>query len=250
MQINFGYPWWLTYGHLIVAAIAVALLALAISLKGPRWTKWLSGALAVWAVAASLVMLFPLNVNAKASLPTPSFLTSGAGRVLDLGAGTGRSSIMVLESRPQATLVALDLFSESFDMHFGRGDTPQQRLLANLKAAGVEQRTTIQTGDMRKLPFDNAAFDAVVSSYAIDHLNRDGITQTLAETARVLKPGGDFLMMVVNKDPWLQFTFGPMLLHSGLRGPAWWTDKVKAAGFQVIETGTPPATVYVLARRP
>ena len=250
MQINFGYPWWLTYGHLVVAAVALALLALAMVLKGPKWTKWLSGALALWAVAASLVMLVPLNVNAKASMPTQGFLTSGAGRVLDLGAGTGRSSIMVLEARPQATLVALDLFSESFDMHFGRGDTPQQRLLANLKAAGVDQRTTIQAGDMRKLPFENGSFDAVVSSYAIDHLNRDGITQTLSETSRVLKPGGDFLLMVVNKDPWLQFTFGPMLLHSGLRGPAWWTDKVKEAGFQVIESGTPPATVYVLARRP
>jgi len=250
MQINFGYPWWLTYGHLVVAAIAFALLAIAIVLKGPKWTKWLSGIVALWAVAASLVMLFPLNVNAKASMPTQSFLASGTGRVLDLGAGTGRSTIMVLQARPQATLVALDLFSESFDMHFGHGDTPQQRLLANLKAAGVEQRATIQAGDMRKLPFENGSFDAVVSSYAIDHLRREGINQTLAETARVLKPGGDFLMMVVNKDPWLQFTFGPMLLHSGMKGPLWWTEKVKEAGFQVLETGTPPGTVYVLARRP
>ena len=38
--------------------------------------------------------------------------------------------IMVLESRPQATLVAFDLFGESFDRHFGRSETPQQRLLA------------------------------------------------------------------------------------------------------------------------
>ena len=35
------------------------------------------------------------------------------GRVLDLGAGTGRSSIMVLTERPQATLVASDLFGPS-----------------------------------------------------------------------------------------------------------------------------------------
>jgi hypothetical protein len=34
-------------------------------------------------------------------------------------------------------LVALDLFGDSFQRHFGPGDTPQQRLLANLKAAGV-----------------------------------------------------------------------------------------------------------------
>ena len=78
---------------------------------------------------------------------------------------------MVLESRPGATLVALDLFAKSFEEHFGHSESPQQRLLANLKAAGVDQRTTIETGDMRNLPFERASFDAVVSAYAIDHLN-------------------------------------------------------------------------------
>ena len=52
------------------------------------------------------------------------------------------------------------------------GQTGQERLLSNLKAAGVEQRATIQTGDMRKLPFEAATFDAVVSTYAVDHLGR------------------------------------------------------------------------------
>src|SRR5262249_3550801 len=85
--------------------------------------------------AAFLVARLVLDVNGRPLLPTQSFLRSGVGRVLDIGAGTGRSSIMVLESRPQATLVALDLFAESFEQHFGRGESPQQRLLAQLKGA-------------------------------------------------------------------------------------------------------------------
>jgi ubiquinone/menaquinone biosynthesis C-methylase UbiE len=102
---------------------------------------------------------------------------------------------------------------------------------------------------MRKLPFEPAAFDAIVSAYAIDHLNREGSKQALAEAARVVKPGGDFLLMVIGKEPWGQFAFGPLLSHGGARGPGWWTGSLKEAGFQVLEEGTQPATLYLLARR-
>ena len=157
---------------------------------------------------------------------------------------------MVLEARPQTTVVALDLFAESFQRHFGRGESGQERLLSNLKAAGVDQRATIQTGDMRKLPFDAATFDGVVSTYAIDHLSRDGIPVALREAARVLKPGGEFLMMVISKDFWLKFTFGPLLLHSGTRSPEGWVILLHDAGFQMVEQGPRPGTLYFLARKP
>jgi SAM-dependent methyltransferase len=248
-DLNFGYPWWLSYGHLPVVAGAAAILLFGYKRKWSKWPLLLLGAVALWSSAAFLVARFVLDINGRASLPTESFLRSGAGRVLDIGAGTGRSSIMVLESRHRATLVALDLFGDSFDMHFGRGESPQQRLLANLKAAGVDERATIKTGDMRELPFEAGAFDAAVSAYAMDHLNRRGIGQSLAEAARVVKPGGDFLLIVVAKEPWVQFTFGPLLMHSGTLGAAWWTTRLQEAGFQVVEEGTRPATLYVLARR-
>jgi len=143
--------------------------------------------------------------------------------VPDMGAGTGRSALMVLEARPQSTVVALDLFAKSYEQHFGSGQSGQERLLSNLRAAGPERRAAIQAGDMRKLPFEADTFDGVVSTYAIDHLNRDGITVPMSEASRVLKPGGEFLLMVLTKDFWLNFTFGPLLLHSGTRSPAWWT---------------------------
>jgi uncharacterized protein (TIGR03437 family) len=40
-------------------------------------------------------------------------------------------------------------------------------------AAGVADRAAVATADMRKLPFDEVSFDAVLSSYAMDHLNGD-----------------------------------------------------------------------------
>jgi ubiquinone/menaquinone biosynthesis C-methylase UbiE len=248
-SIDFGYPWWLSYGHLPVLAAAVSILLLGYVRKWSRWLMLFLGVVAFWSGAALLVERFVIDINGRAALPTQTFLRSGVGRALDIGAGTGRSSIMVLQSRPQATLVALDLFGESFQQHFGRSETPQQRLLANLKAAEVEQRATIATADMRKLPFEPAAFDAIVSAYAIDHLNRQGTDQALAEAARVLKPGGDFLLTIIANEKWAKFTFGPLLSHGGTRGADWWTTHVQKAGFQILEEGTRPLTFYVLARR-
>ena len=248
-SINFGYPWYVSYGHLVPAAVALSIGIVGHTRKWPKLPMILIGIVLLWSVAAFVVARFALNANGRSPLPTQGFLASGEGRVLDMGAGTGRSSIMVLEARPKATLVALDLFGESFERHFGSTESGQERLLSNLKAAGVERRATIQAGDMRKLPFDAASFDAVVSAYAIDHLNRDGVTASLSEAARVLKPRGEFLLIVITKDFWLKFAFGPVLLHSGTRGAAWWSGRLHQAGFQVVEQGTRPATLYFLARK-
>jgi ubiquinone/menaquinone biosynthesis C-methylase UbiE len=247
--LDFGYPWWLTYGHLVVLVPAAAMLLLAYVRKWSKWPRLVLGILVLWSASAFLVMRVAFDVNGRTSLPTQSFLHSGTGRVLDLGAGTGRSSIMVLQSRPQATLVALDLFGNSFERHFGQGVSPQERLLANLQAAGVERRATIQAADMRKVPFEPAAFDAIVSAYAIDHLNREGIQQALSEAARVVRPGGDFLLILVANDPWAKFAFGPLLSHGGTRGADWWAARLQEAGFQVVEQGTRPVSLYFLARR-
>jgi len=249
-HIDFGYPWFLSYGHLPVLAIGLALLLLGRARKWPMLLMVPLGAVTLWAVTAFFVTRFNLNVNGRLPLPTQQFLASGSGRVLDMGAGTGRSTLMVLEERPNTTVVALDLFAESYRQHFGNSQSGQEKLLSNLKTAGVDQRATIQAGDMRKLPFGAATFDAIVSTYAIDHLRRDDIPIALGEASRVLKPGGQFLMMVINKDAWLKFTFGPLLLHSGTRTADRWLGLLQSAGFQMVEHGPRPGTLYFLARKP
>ena len=249
-SLDFAYPWWLSYGHLVLAAVAGAFLLLGYLRKWSRWPLILLAAFTLWAGTVFLLIRFGFNMNSVAALPTANFLRAGTGTVLDLGAGTGRSSIMLLRARPQASLVALDLFGKSFDQHFGHSTTPQQLLLANLRAAGVVQRASIVTAVMRTLPFPDQSFEGIVSAYAVDHLNREGIKQTLAESSRVLKPGGEFLLMVVNgSDPWLHFAFGPLLAHGGFRGAGWWEARMTESGLNVIEKGTTPATFYILARR-
>jgi SAM-dependent methyltransferase len=243
--MDFGYPWWLNYGHLALFGVFLAALIAARVLRARRWLVVVLGVLSVWAGSVALLVHL-YGINRVPGLPTQAFLRSGTGRVLDLGAGTGRSSIMVLTERPQATLVASDLFGESFTQHFGPGEHPQDRLKANLKAAGVDGRATIETADMLKLPFASASFDAIVSAYAMDHLGRSGARTALAEAHRVLKPGGDFLLILVGNDGWAKFVFGPLLSHGGTYGAAWWRDAAQQAGFDVREEGTQPVTVYFL----
>jgi SAM-dependent methyltransferase len=248
-SINFGYPWWLTYGHLPVLAIALMLLTAGYFRRWPRWTVVVLAIVSCWSFSAFLIMRFAIDISGRGSLPTENFFPAGNGRILDIGAGTGRSTIMVLEARPLATAAALDLFGASFDQHFGSGQTPQDRLLMNLKAAGVDQRATITTADMRKIPFDPTTFDAVISAYAMDHLNREGSLVAIREAARVLKPGGEFLLILIAKEPWVVYAFGPLIMHTGLRETSWWSEALREKGFTVIEQGTRPGTRYFLSRR-
>ena len=248
-SFDFGYPWWLSYGHVVVLIPAALLLAFAFARKWSRWLVVVLCTLVLWSGTALAVTRFMFNAGGLPALPTENFLRSGHARVLDIGAGTGRSAIMVLQQRPAVTLVALDLFGDSFEHHFGRNQSPQERLLVNLRAAGVDQRATISTADMRQIPFQSAEFDGIVSAYAIDHLNRDGIPRALTEAARVVKPGGEFLLMLIANDRWAKFAFGPMLSHGGTRGADWWAARLREARFEVVEQGTRPFTLYFLARR-
>jgi ubiquinone/menaquinone biosynthesis C-methylase UbiE len=249
-QIDFAYPWWLSYGHFTLLACATAASLLVWRCRWPRWILITLGALALWAAAATVVVHHSLGFHRPAELPTQSFLREGNGRVLDLGAGTGRSSLMVLQSRPAVTLVALDQFAKSYESHFGRRQDPQQLLHRNLAAAGVESRATIVQGDMRRLPFADQGFDALVSAYAFDHLGSRGAEQALLEARRVLKPGGEFLLILVANDARAKFAFGPLLSHGGLRGPQWWKRQLEQAGFRIEEQGAAPLTLYFLLRRP
>jgi ubiquinone/menaquinone biosynthesis C-methylase UbiE len=161
-----------------------------------------------------------------------------------MGCGSGRATVMVLTARTQTTVTALDNWSADYIDH-----NSEARLMANAQAVGAGPRVTVSTGDMRSVPFPDASFDGVVSTYAIDHLDRAGTTKALAEAARVLKPGGEFLLAVMNGDGWTMFTFGPHFHgHSG-DGIARWTKKVTDAGLTVTEAGTRPWTVYILSHK-
>jgi ubiquinone/menaquinone biosynthesis C-methylase UbiE len=163
-----------------------------------------------------------------------------------MGCGSGRASIGVLLARSHATVVGLDNWSADYIA----GNGPEL-LLANARAAGVGDRISATSADMRSLPFEAASFDAIISTYAIDHLDRQGIDSSLAEAARVLRPGGDLLMMIIHQDAWLMFAYSPLVgLHAPRTAEADWRTRLERAGLEVAEVGRMPGTLYFLARRP
>jgi SAM-dependent methyltransferase len=103
------------------------------------------------------------------------------------------------------------------------------------------------------MPFPDETFAGAVSVAVIDHLSRDGVKAALAEVRRVLQPGGELLLVVINPDLWIRVAF-PMLAEHGYFGqkprPEFWRDELTTAGFDVAEVGTQPGTLYLLARSP
>jgi SAM-dependent methyltransferase len=242
MFYDFGYSPSLRYAMLVPLVIVGLLAAIAAWRSWSRWVLVPLVIIGIWSVAA--VVVFNLMLGRPMSLPTDRFLTAGSGRVLDVGAGSGRAAIGVLLARPQATAVGVDIYSG----YWGIDENTPERFMRNARIAGVAERASAQVGDMRHLPFNNGEFDAVVSSYAIDHLRRAERPQAIAEVARVLKPGGEFLLMVIHVD-WKVWIMSPVLAHHPSQDPEPWRVWLRENGFTLEEEGTRLSTLYFLAKR-
>ena len=155
---DFGYSWSLRYAMLAPLILAGSLAVVAVWRSWSRWAVIPLVIVAVWAVVA--VVVLNAMLNQPMSLPTDRFLASGSGRVLDVGAGSGRAAIGVLLARPQTTAMGVDIYSG----YWGIDENTPERFMRNARIAGVAERAAARVGDMRDLPFSNAEFDAVVSS--------------------------------------------------------------------------------------
>jgi SAM-dependent methyltransferase len=242
LSYDFGYSWSVRYAMLLPLIVAGGIAAFAAWRSWSRWVIVPMAIIALWA-AAGIVILNAM-LNRPMPLPTERFLAAGSGRVLDVGAGSGRASIGVLLARPRTTAVGVDIYSG----YWGIDQNTPDRFMKNARIAGVAERAGARVGDMRKLPFGDGEFDAVVSSYAIDHLRRAERPTAIAEVARVLKPGGEFLLMVIRVD-WRTWLIAPVLAHHPSQNPEPWRELLQQHGFVVQEEGTPFTTLYFLAKK-
>lgn len=242
---DFGYSWGVTWFPVIPLVLFGGLAVLAYRLGWRRWVLGASGLLAVWSVVALVLLHGVFGINLPMGVPEAGFMASGWGEVVDVGAGSGRASIGLLLARPNVRVTAIDIY----DGYYGiEGNTPE-RFMRNARIAGVADRARAEVGDARAIPLPDAAYDGVISTYAIDHLRRAEIPGALSEVNRILKPGGDFLLAVVKVDWWLSL-ISPPLAHHARANPEHWREMLGTAGFEILEQGAAPASLHFLARKP
>ncbi len=101
--------------------------------------------------------------------------------LLDVGCGTGTLALAAWRRLQPAGKV------------FGIDASPEMIELARQKAEKRAMRVSFQLSAIEELPFPDASFDVVLSSFMLHHLPEDVKRQGFAQVLRVLKPGGRFL---------------------------------------------------------
>jgi SAM-dependent methyltransferase len=146
--------------------------------------------------------------------------SKATGTTLEVAVGTGLN----LPLYPAAAAVTgIDL-------------TPEMLALARLRAAELGRPVELVLGDAQELPFADATFDTVVSTYAMCSV--PDLVQSIGEMRRVLKPRGrlillDHIRSSVRPIFWIQRLMERSPKRTGgelTRRPLL---QVEAAGFQI-----------------
>jgi SAM-dependent methyltransferase len=240
---NFGWaPAW-TLGPLIAAAILFG-AAVLIESAAPRYwpAAIICTLLAASFFAGSIISRSVAHVD-NAVLPMVA-LTSALENpvILDAGCGSGRTTIALARALTRGTIVALDRFDAGYIESGGRTLLEQ-----NLRLASLEARVRITPGDITRLAFPDATFDAAVSAHAMDHLGAS-TTQGLREIHRVLKPGARFLL-IVWVPGWTMFTIANVLSFF-LATPRVWRRRVAETGFRLADEGHFNGYWFAVLERP
>lgn len=103
-------------------------------------------------------------------------------RALDLGCGTGTLAVMIKRLHPGVSVVGLD---------------PDRKALVRGRKKSAQAGVSIQfdQGFADKLPYPDASFDRVFSSFMFHHLHEQDRVKALSEARRVLAPGGSLHLM-------------------------------------------------------
>ena len=178
-------------GGLLLLAVGLALVLLT--------TNWLT---AVGSISFTFGAIFTLEgllmiwSSRYGKLRARDRLLDGLGlagqeNLLDVGCGRGLLLIGAARRLPNGRAVGVDLWSQA-DL----SGNSASATLANAAAEGVTERVEVHDGDMRKLPFADASFDAVVASLSIHNIyNAEGRREAIREIVRVLKPAGKVALM-------------------------------------------------------
>jgi len=106
--------------------------------------------------------------------------------VLELAVGTGVAFREILRRNPSGRNVGIDLTAVMLE-----------RARHKAERSGVP--FDLQVGDVRSLTFDDGTFDLVVNNNMLGLLPQADLVPTLAEMARVLRPGGRLVIVTMTR---------------------------------------------------
>jgi ubiquinone/menaquinone biosynthesis C-methylase UbiE len=154
----------------------------------PAWALTVAVFLAALCLFYAAVMLWSSLVGKKRLRDrlVGALALRGDEQVLDAGCGRGLALIACAKALTTGKATGIDLWAAK-----DQSNNNPQATLANATMEGVSGRIVVETGDITKLPFADASFDAVISMIVIHNIpSQAGRDRALRELARVLKPGG------------------------------------------------------------
>jgi SAM-dependent methyltransferase len=103
-------------------------------------------------------------------------------RVLDIGCGTGTMAVLIKQLHPAADVVGID-------------PDPDALAVCKRKANRAGLAIEFDRGFADHMPYADASFDRVFSSFMFHHLTADEKSATLQEIRRVLKAGASLHLL-------------------------------------------------------
>ncbi|WP_088894280.1 class I SAM-dependent methyltransferase [Leptolyngbya ohadii] len=147
-------------------------------------------------------------------------------RILDLGCGTGSTTLLLKKAFPEAEVIGMDL-------------SPYMLVVADDRAQKAGLKIAYQQGNAEQTNFPDARFDLVTASLLFHETPPLVSCAILQECFRLLKPGGEVLILDGNQETlrqteWLTQIFEEPYIKDFAAGSvdAW----MGRAGFQDVQT--------------
>jgi len=198
----------------------------------------------VYMLSAYGISMYLARQSRSADIPE-MLQIRGDEKALDVGCGLGKMTVGVAKRLTTGKVIGVDIW----DRIEIPGNSPA-RAYENAKLEGVLDRVEFKTGNVLSLPFPGNSFNLVTTSSVINNLHGHAEKlKALGEILRVLRPGGNFLMMEPLRNLRGFFTFSPFAFLELLPKHAW-TKMLDDAGFVELQYSYRNGMGIFLVRRP